>query len=83
MIDTKEYTQFFRDIKSQIAQSRNKAIKLVNNQLINLYWSIGKTVLQRQEINGWGKSVVDNLASDLKTEYPETSGFSASNIWRM
>jgi hypothetical protein len=44
---------------------------------------IGKAIVERQERDGWGKSVVDRLATDLQTEFPDEGGFSPSNVWRM
>ena len=79
----KEYIDFLNEIKNQIVNSRIKAVKAVYSELIALYWNIGKIVLQRQQIYGWGKSVVDRLSKDLQREYKDKKGFSASNIWRM
>ena len=39
--------------------------------------------MERQDIEGWGKAVVKQLAADLRTEFPGVGGFSASNLWRM
>ena len=39
--------------------------------------------MERQDIEGWGKAVVKQLAADLRTECPGVGGFSASNLWRM
>ncbi len=40
-------------------------------------------IVERQDIEGWGKAVVEQLAADLRTEFPGVGGFSASNLWRM
>jgi predicted nuclease of restriction endonuclease-like (RecB) superfamily len=32
---------------------------------------------------GWGKSVVERLSTDLRNEFPQIAGFSSRNIWRM
>jgi predicted nuclease of restriction endonuclease-like (RecB) superfamily len=40
-------------------------------------------IQERQSAEGWGKSVVEQLAADLRAEFPGTGGFSASNLWRM
>ena len=39
--------------------------------------------MERKEAQGWGKAVVEQLAADLRTEFPGVGGFSASNLWRM
>jgi hypothetical protein len=38
---------------------------------------------QRQQAAGWGKSVVEQLAKDIQSEFPGISGFSIANLWRM
>jgi predicted nuclease of restriction endonuclease-like (RecB) superfamily len=40
-------------------------------------------IVERQDVEGWGKAVVEQLAVDLRTEFPGVGGFSASNLWRM
>lgn len=42
-----------------------------------------KQIVERQAGETWGKSVVEQLSKDLREEFPEISGFSASNLWRM
>ena len=79
----KEYIELLNEIKIQIVKSRVQAVKAVDTYMIGLYWNIGKLVLQRQQIYGWGKSVVDKLSFDLQSDYKDKTGFSASNIWRM
>ncbi len=79
----KEYIQLFNDIKSHVQRAHVKAVKAVSSEMVALYWQIGGLVLERQELYGWGKSVVDKLSSDLQREYHDKTGFSPSNIWRM
>ena|SRR5260370_42416603 len=40
-------------------------------------------IVEKQQGDTWGKSVVGNLADDLSKEFPATNGFSAANLWRM
>jgi len=58
-----------------------KAALSVNRELIELYWSIGRDIVERQQAAGWGKSVVEQLALDLQSEFPGISTVSARNIW--
>lgn len=78
-----DYQQFLKQIKEQVYQSQYEALKAVNKELIDLYWSIGKAIVQKQDQNGWGKSVVENLSNDLQKEFPGMKGFSSDNLWRM
>ncbi len=73
----------FTDIILLIKQSRSNVIRLINEELINLYWQIGKYVSKKIEQTEWGDSVVEELASYIKLNEPEIKGFSDKNIWRM
>ena len=55
----------------------------MNRELILLYWDLGDEIVAKLEKPGWGKSVVERLASDLKSTFPDQQGFSTSNLWRM
>ena len=77
------YSELLKDIKDRIRTAQYAALKAVNKELISLYWDIGKTIVERQQGETWGKSVVEQLAKDLRREFPEMTGFSARNIWRM
>ena len=79
----KNYNEFLQIIKQHIRESRIQAYRHVNRELINLYWNIGNEIAERQEKEGWGKSVVESLSRDLRKEFPGTSGFSAQNLWFM
>jgi predicted nuclease of restriction endonuclease-like (RecB) superfamily len=39
--------------------------------------------VERQQREGWGKSVVERLSTDLRAAFPGASGFSAQNLWYM
>ncbi len=77
------FTSFVKEIKSKILSSQYEALKAVNKELINLYWDIGKKIVQKQEQFGWGKSVVKNLSEELQKEFVGMKGFSVQNLWNM
>src|SRR5271157_4045555 len=84
MVEFSEQSQrFLGELKEQIRTARLRAAIGVNRELIELYWRIGKSLVERQRSDGWGKSVVERLARDLQTEFPGMSGFSPRNVWRM
>lgn len=60
-----------------------EALKAVNQELIALYWVIGRIIVARQQDHSWGRLVVERLANDLQKEFPGIGGFSTSNLWRM
>ncbi|WP_276836008.1 PDDEXK nuclease domain-containing protein [Chryseobacterium cucumeris] len=73
----------FADIIELITQSRNNAIRKVNEELINLYWNIGEYISRKVELSEWGQSVVKELAQYIQAYEPEIKGFSDKNLWRM
>ena len=48
--------------------------------MILLYWDIGRAILAKQQVQGWGARVIDRLSHDLKTAFPAMSGFSPCNL---
>jgi predicted nuclease of restriction endonuclease-like (RecB) superfamily len=82
-IPESDYISLIAGIRQRIAESRVRAATAVNRELVDLYWSIGKQIVERQELHGWGSSVIERLSADLLRELPGSKGFSASNLWRM
>jgi predicted nuclease of restriction endonuclease-like (RecB) superfamily len=78
-----QYSDFVLSIKQRILQSQYEALKSVNKALIALYWDIGKSIVEKQDAFGWGKSVVKTLAEDLQKEFVGMKGFSERNLWNM
>ena len=78
-----DYETLLENIKSNIRAAQSRAALSVNRSLISLYWDIGKAIVERQQKEGWGKSVVEKLAVDIQTAFPGISGFSPINVWRM
>lgn len=75
-----EYKELIGGIKTQIKNSRQKALFSVNRELLMLYWNIGNTILSFQSKEGWGAKVIDNIADEIKREFPDMKGFSARNL---
>lgn len=73
----------FTNIIQLIKQARTNAIKAVNAELINLYWSIGAFISQKLENSEWGDAVVNELAKFIQMQEPDLKGFSNKNLWRM
>jgi predicted nuclease of restriction endonuclease-like (RecB) superfamily len=74
------YDTFLADLKERIRAAQVKAALAVNHQLVLLYWGIGRDILARQSEQGWGAKVIDQLAHDLRSAFPEMRGFSARNL---
>ena len=77
------YAELLEDLKSRIQTARVKAMLAVNRELVLLYWQIGQSIVERQQAEGWGKAIIERLATDIQAAFPGLKGFSPSNIWRM
>jgi predicted nuclease of restriction endonuclease-like (RecB) superfamily len=77
------YGALLREIKERIRAAQYAALRAVNRELIELYWDIGRLIVERQSGQTWGRGVVQNLAQDLQREFPGVSGFSAPNLYKM
>lgn len=76
----KNYITLLENLKAEISKARMQAHLSVNKEMINLYWSIGNQILERQKQEGWGSKVIENISKDLRKEFPEMTGLSYQNI---
>jgi len=76
------YLSTLAELKHRINSARYKSMVAVNTEMILAYIDIGKTISE-QVNNGWGKSVIEQLAKDLQAEYYGVKGFSVRNLYRM
>ena len=74
------YEQWRKDIEHLIDTAKLHAALNVNVGTLTLYWNIGKSILQKQEQEGWGKQVIEQLSKDLISHYPDDRGYSVRNL---
>lgn len=79
-VDSKSYSKFFEQLKSDIKQSQLKAAISVTKELTMLYWRTGKKLIEKINNDGWGAKTLEKLAKDVKEEFPNLSGFSLRNL---
>ena len=77
------YAHWLADLKARIQNAQQRASLAVNHELIGLYWHIGRDILARQAAQGWGAKVIERLAEDLRSAFPEMKGFSRTNLLYM
>lgn len=77
------YSDWLGDIKKQIHEAQQRAAQALNLELVSLYGRIGRAILNQQDQQGWGAKVIDRLAHDLRTNFPEMKGFSRTNLLYM
>jgi hypothetical protein len=63
MLTTPEYRQFIEDLKARVTAARISAARAVNRDLILLYWDIGRGIVEKQRMLGWGESVVEMVSA--------------------
>jgi predicted nuclease of restriction endonuclease-like (RecB) superfamily len=80
LLKIKDYGQFLDQIKKDIQRSQIKAALAVNQELILLYWRIGKWLIEKIDNEGWGSKIITTLATDLERFFPDMSGFSLRNL---
>ena len=78
-----DYKDFLIDLKIRIRSAQIKAAHVVNRELIQLYWEMGKSIIERQKSTTWGSGFLEQLAKDLHSEFPAMEGFSLTNLKRM
>ncbi|HSW85873.1 MAG TPA: PDDEXK nuclease domain-containing protein [Rhabdochlamydiaceae bacterium] len=83
IVSTTDYAGFIANLKQKIQSSQFKAALSVNQEMIRLYWEIGKDIVDKQKEDGWGSKVIERVAKDLQNEFPGIEGFSRTNIGRM
>ena len=87
-------TLFGRDVKT-IGKHINNALKeelegiptvanfaivhFDNSQVLELFWEIGKEIASKQTT--WGSNIIENVAKELNSEFPEMKGFSRRNLY--
>ena len=74
------YADWLAELKGRIHGAQQRAALAVNRELVGLYWQIGRDILARQAEQGWGTKVIDRLAHDLRTAFPDMKGFSPRNL---
>jgi predicted nuclease of restriction endonuclease-like (RecB) superfamily len=74
------YAAWLESLKTHIRTARVKASLAVNRELIHMYWRIGSEIVQQRAAQSWGAKVIDQLANDLRAEFPDMRGLSVSNL---
>jgi hypothetical protein len=49
-----EYKKFLLDLKGKVRRSQLKAAVKVNYELLDLYWNLGKEIVEKQKQYSWG-----------------------------
>ena len=77
LMNNAEYIKVIDDIRLKIKAAQYKAVLAANSELIMLYWNIGVVI---NEHSVWGNKFIENLARDIKLDFPDITGFSVRNL---
>jgi predicted nuclease of restriction endonuclease-like (RecB) superfamily len=77
------YAGILASLKDLVASAQLRAQQAASYAMVEMYWGIGATILQRQAQEPWGSKVLQRLAADLKAAFPHMRGFSRSNLFYM
>lgn len=77
LMNSNDYFNTIEAIKSEIKTAQYKAALSANRELIMLYYNIGNII---NEHKAWGNKFIDNLAADIKLEFPNVKGYSVRNL---
>ena len=64
VLKNKDYSKFLDEVKQKIQSAKLQVARSVNSELIIRYFNIGKSIVERPEKFGWGKAIVEQLASE-------------------
>ena len=73
----------FAEVVNMIRTTRERALRIANSAMIDLYWQIGHYISDKLSRSEWGDGVVQQLADHIAKTEPELKGFSKKNLWRM
>jgi len=79
----KDYKNWILSLKLKIQSAQLKASIALNEQMILLYWDIGKSIVEKQAEHDWGSKIIEQMAKDLKSDLPKANGFSRTNLFAM
>jgi predicted nuclease of restriction endonuclease-like (RecB) superfamily len=82
-ISSGQYNDMLRDIIAEVKMTRVVIANRLSVSITNLYWNIGKRLSSEKLEKGYGGKVVEQLSVDLKSEFPDTEGFSSRSLWDM
>lgn len=78
-----DHTALLARLKDQVRETRFRAARAANTEVLRLYWTVGAELVARREDEAWGSETIDRLATDLAREFPDQTGWSRRNLFYM
>ena len=80
IIANTDYIQWLADVKKRFRESQARATVKVNTEMLEFYWSIGRDLVNLRAESRWGAGVVKQFALDMRETFPDSTGFSYTNV---
>lgn len=80
MIADKEYVEWLKELKLRFMRSQAKTAVKVNSAMLEFYWSIGRDLVNLRAEERWGSGVVKQFSLDMREAFPNSTGFSHTNV---
>ena len=77
---TSDYSVAVNTIKEAILRSQYQAAKLVNREMLSLYYGIGRYISANSREGFWGTGAIKTISECLRKEMPGLKGFSESSL---
>lgn len=78
-----EYAEWIAEVKHRYRSAQVKAAVKVNAEKLLWNWQMGRDLVQKKAEERWGAGIVEQVSLDLRREFPDSSYFSARNLWYM
>jgi predicted nuclease of restriction endonuclease-like (RecB) superfamily len=80
MIADKEYVDWLSELKKRFQSSQAKAAVRVNTAMLEYYWSLGRDIIKKRAESKWGSGFFNQLSADMRSMFPNETGFSVTNL---
>jgi predicted nuclease of restriction endonuclease-like (RecB) superfamily len=82
-ISKNKYNEMLFEIIAEVKMTRIVIANRLSSSVTQLYWNIGKRLASEKLEKGYGGKVVEQLNIKIKSEFPDTEGFSPRSLWDM
>lgn len=80
MIADKEYVNWLSELKKRFQRCQAKAAVRVNIAMLEYYWSLGRDIIKKRAESKWGSGFFNQLSADMRSMFPNETGFSVTNL---
>lgn len=78
-----DYVKWISDVKKRYRSAQIKAAIKVNSEQLLFNWQLGRDLVTRRAEEKWGAGIVEQVSLDLQNAFPDSKGFSTTNLWNM